>query len=339
VEKFIIWIGYPILVNKIILKYFLFLSIIPSFILALIVGQVIIPINDLIHPNGVYSIILYRIRLPTIITAMVVGITLSLSGAIMQHLLRNPIVDPYVSGTASGGALGAIISYFLLNSFIMPFLQPLFAFVFSLLSTSLTIIIGKRGGIYGLVIGGVIVSYIFTSIYTILFTILEYKDPTIPPLLFWLLGEISIVGWDQVIPLILISAILVILSLIHSKAIDLVAISDELSYAHGINPQRFRVFWLTFISFVVSYEISLVGVIGFLGILVPHLVRRVIGGNMRDLTVYSSVIGASLMLISNVLSHGLFGTIIPVTPIIALMSSPVLVSLMVRINDGQRVES
>ncbi|BCU70953.1 FecCD family ABC transporter permease [Stygiolobus caldivivus] len=324
--------------NKRVLGLLLFLTPIPSFLLALVVGQVVIPLNQIVHPSGLYSIIIYKIRLPTIVTAILVGVSLSISGAIMQHLLRNPIVDPYISGTASGGALGAVLSYFLFSYLTIPFLQPLMAFLFSLVSTGLTILIGKRGGIYGLVVGGVVVSYIFTSIYTILLTILEEKDPQIPPLLFWLLGEVSVVGWGQVMPLVIMTFALVSLSLFYSKTIDLVSISDEISYAHGVNPQAFRLFWLVFISLVVSYEVSLVGVIGFVGILIPHLVRKMVGGNMRDLTIYSSVLGASLMLIGNVISHAAFGTLIPVTPIIALMASPVLISLLVRLNDGQRVE-
>ena len=329
--------GYPNTVGR-KLKALLFLTIVPSFLLALVFGQVTIPFNQILHPSQTYSLILFKIRLPTIITAILVGISLSISGAIMQQLLRNPIVDPYISGTASGAALGAILSYFILSYTVLPYLQPLLAFLFSLIATAITIIIGRRGGIYGLVVGGVVVSYIFTSIYTILLTILEEKNPQIPPLIFWLLGEIEVVGWEQVIPLFILTALLVSLSLLYSRVIDLVTISDEISYAHGINPQRFRIFWLTLISLIVSYEVSIVGVIGFVGILVPHLIRRAIGGTMRDMTVYSIALGSSLMLLGNVISHGVFGTIIPVTPIIALMASPVLVSLLVRINDSQGVE-
>jgi len=325
-----------------VLKY-LFITLLPiSFFLGLILGEVRLSIGEIFHPEGVYSIILFDIRLPTVISAMLIGILISLCGAILQHLLKNPLIDPYISGTSSGGAFGAVLTYFLL-AFNLPlswliYVQPLFAFITATLATLITLGIGRKGGIYSIVVGGIVVSYIFSSLTTILLVIYQEKYPQIPPLTFWLLGEINIVGWRDVIILSIITFLLIFLVLKYSRQIDLVSISDEISFTHGINPGRFRLFWLLIVSLITAYIVSIAGIIGFIGIIVPHIARR-IDGSMRGLSIYSPLIGAVIMEFSNILSRGIFGTIIPITAITALVASPIIISILVKINAGQGVES
>ena len=322
------------------LKY-IFATLLPiSFILGLLYGEVKLNLYQIFHPNGAYSIILYEIRLPTVISTMLIGILISLSGAVLQHLLKNPLVDPYISGTASGGAFGAVLSYFLL-AFNLPFswliyFQPLFAFVTATLATLITVGIGRKGSIYSIVIGGIVISYIFSSLTTILLVIFQEKYPQIPPLTFWLLGEIQIIGWSDVIILSILSALFVLLTFKFSRALDLVAISDEISYTHKINPGRQRIFWLLLVSLINAYIVSISGIIGFVGIIVPHIARR-IDGSMRSLSIYSPLVGATIMEFSNIISRGLFGTIIPLTAITALLSSPIILSILIKVNQKGEV--
>lgn len=321
----------------------IFTALLPfSFILGIMYGQVRLSFSQILHPIGAYSIILFDIRLPTVISAMLIGILVSLSGAILQHLLKNPLVDPYISGTSSGGAFGAVLTYFLL-AFNLPlswliYIQPIVAFIFAVISTLITVSIGRKGGIYSLVVGGVVVSYIFSSLTTILLVLFQERYPQIPPLTFWLLGEISIVGWENVIILSILTAFLVLITLKNSRVLDLVAISDEISYTHNVNPGNFRLFWLLIVSFITAYIVSIAGIIGFIGIIVPHIARK-IDGSMRSLSIYSPLIGAVIMEFSNVFSRGIFGTIIPVTAITAIIASPLIISILVRINAGQGIES
>ncbi|WP_369609452.1 FecCD family ABC transporter permease [Sulfurisphaera javensis] len=325
-----------------VLKY-IFVILLPiSFFLGLIFGEVRLSISQILHPSGVYSIILFDIRLPTVISAMLIGVLISLSGAILQHLLKNPLVDPYISGTASGGAFGAVLTYFLL-AFNLPFswliyFQPIVAFFTATLATLITVGIGRKGNVYAIVVGGVVVSYIFSSLTTILLVIFQQKYPQIPPLTFWLLGEISIIGWEDVIILFILTVVMLFLTIKFSRVIDLVAISDEISYTHNINPGKFRLFWLLLVSLVTAYIVSIAGIIGFVGIIVPHIARR-IDGSMRGLSVYSPLIGSVIMEFSNIVSRGIFGTIIPITAITALIASPLIISILVRVNAGQGVES
>lgn len=320
------------------MKLYLIPLLIISIFLSLVFGEVVIPLNYLINPPGVYRIIVFDIRIPTVISTALIGATLAVSGAILQSLLRNPLLDPYISGTSSGGAFGAVLSYFLL-AFNLPFSQiiyisPLVAFLFALLATLLTISIGRRG-ITSMVVGGVVISYIFSSLLTIMITLLETRFPQIPPLTFWLLGEITITNWSFVLLLIILSSLMIYFALINSRKIDLVSISDEMSYSKGINPNLFRMLWITIISIVVSLIVSETGIIGFIGIIVPHIVRKISSGSSSDLIPNSSLLGSSVMLLSNVVSNGVFGFKIPVTVITSLLASPIIILILVRGFDAE----
>jgi iron complex transport system permease protein len=305
-----------------------------SFFLSLIYGSVKIPIQDIFRPEGIYNTIFLEIRLPTVISAAIIGAVLSISGAIMQLLLRNPLLDPYISGTASGGAFGAVLAYFLL-AFNLPFswiiyISPIIAFVFALLSTLITITIGRKGGVYGIVIGGVVVSYIFSSLITILITFMEIRYPQVPPLVFWLLGDVQVIGWNNVIILSLLSFLIIFFGIKISRKIDLVAISDEMAYSSGVNPSKFRILWISIISIITGYIVSQVGIIGFVGIIVPHIVRRILGGSSTQLIPFSALLGSSVLLLSNLIADGTLGFKIPITAITSLLASPIIIYVLVK---------
>lgn len=223
-----------------------------SFLLGIIFGEVYIPPQYLFFPRGVYLEILLYIRLPTVFASAMIGAILAVSGAVMQLLLRNPLMDPYVSGTASGGAFGAVLTYFLL-AFNLPFswiiyISPVIAFLFALLSTVLTLLIGRRTGVYGLVIGGVVVSYIFSSLITIMLTFLEIRYPQVPPLYFWLLGDVELVGWENDAILLVLLILLLGLGTYTARLIDLASISDDMTFSKDVNPNNFRLLWIGLMS-------------------------------------------------------------------------------------------
>ncbi len=305
-----------------------------SFLLATLYGSVHIPLGEVLHPHGVYREILLEIRLPTVLSTALIGASLAVSGAILQLLLRNPIVDPYITGTASGGAFGAVLAYFLL-AFGLPFswviyFSPLVAFVFSLISTLFTVLVGRKAGIYGIVVGGVVVSYVFSSLITIVLTLIELRYPQVPPLVFWLLGDVQVIGWNYVVALAALLAVLLFFAVTEARKVDLVSISDEMSYAQGINPSRFRLFWIAVVSLVTAFVVSQVGIVGFVGIIVPHVVRKFFGGSATSLVPYSALVGASTLLLSNVIADGALGFKIPITAVTALLASPVIVYVLVR---------
>jgi iron complex transport system permease protein len=262
-------------------KVFFILLFFLSFFLSIIYGETYIPPSELINPTGVYSIILENIRLPTVIATALIGSSLAICGAVLQILLRNPLMDPYISGTASGGAFGAVLSYFLLV-FNLPFafliyISPIIAFVFAMIATLLALAIGKRTGVYGLIIGGVVITFVFSAFVTILVTFISIKYPFMPSVTFWLQGEIIAINWYEDSILFTLTIILVLLGIRDARKEDLVAISDEMAYARGINPNRYRIFWISVVSIISAYIVSIVGIIGLCGNNCATIVRRAIG--------------------------------------------------------------
>jgi iron complex transport system permease protein len=262
-------------------KVFFILLFFLSFFLSIIYGETYIPPSELINPTGVYSIILENIRLPTVIATALIGSSLAICGAVLQILLRNPLMDPYISGTASGGAFGAVLSYFLLV-FNLPFafliyISPIIAFVFAMIATLLALAIGKRTGVYGLIIGGVVITFVFSAFVTILVTFISIKYPFMPSVTFWLQGEIIAINWYEDSILFTLTIILVLFGIRDARKEDLVAISDEMAYARGINPNRYRIFWISVVSIISAYIVSIVGIIGLCGNNCATIVRRAIG--------------------------------------------------------------
>ncbi|MFP3205376.1 MAG: iron ABC transporter permease [Metallosphaera yellowstonensis] len=305
-----------------------------SFLLGIIFGEVYIPPQYLFFPRGVYLEILLYIRLPTVFASAMIGAILAVSGAVMQLLLRNPLMDPYVSGTASGGAFGAVLTYFLL-AFNLPFswiiyISPVIAFLFALLSTVLTLLIGRRTGVYGLVIGGVVVSYIFSSLITVMLTFLEIRYPQVPPLYFWLLGDVELVGWENDAILLVLLILLLGLGTYTARLIDLASISDDMTFSKDVNPNNFRLLWIGLMSIAVGFIVSLVGIVGFVGIIVPHIVRRFHSGSATRLIPESSVLGAAITVLSESDLNGALGVKIPITAITALIAAPIIIYLLVR---------
>ncbi len=288
----------------------------------------------ILSTEGAYAYILFNIRLPTVIASALIGAILATSGAIMQLLLRNPLMDPYISGTASGGAFGAVLAYYLL-AFNLPFswiayISPIIAFVFSLVSTLITLLIGRKSGVYGIMIGGVIVSYVFSSIISIMLTYLEERFPQVPPLTFWLLGEIEVVGWFDVVVLAILATVIGTLGIYDARMIDLASISDDLTVSKNVDPNKFRMLWVVLISVATGFIVSMAGIIGFLGIIVPHIIRRVNSGSASKLIPYSLIMGGTVMMASQIVSDGALGLKIPLTAITSILASPIMIYVLVK---------
>jgi iron complex transport system permease protein len=312
---------------------FLFLLEGVSAFASLVLGAVYIPPS--LFEVSPYSFIIYSIRIPTTISTSMIGADLALSGLVLQMLLRNPVMDPYVSGTASGAGFGAVLSYLLL-AFSFPVLiveevSPFLAFIFSVTATLLTLAIGKKGDTYSLVIGGVVISYLFSALIIVGELAISKVTPQVPSLLFFLFGEIDDVTWTDTVILINATLILSYFTYALGRKIDVLTLSDEVSFSKGINPRRYRFLVIGLVSAVVSIDVSIGGIIGFLGVISPHIVRGIIGGrSTSSLVLPVSLLGSSILLLSNVISRGALGFSIPLTAVTSLIAVPVITSILRR---------
>lgn len=311
------------------------LSLVLVFLASLIYGSVFIPPKYLFHYAYPYSFIVYTIRIPTSIATLFIGADLAVSGLILQKLFKNPLMDPYISGTSAGAAFGAVLSYvFLLFGVTISsifYIAPFTAFLFSLIATLITVVIGKSGDVYRIIIAGIAVSYLFSSLIMFELSILEEKILQVPSVYFWIFGYINYINYSEMLLITITSSIFLFLAIKYARIIDLVALSDEISYAHGINPSKFRLLWIITISLITSLIISFTGIIGFVGMMTPHIVRGFLGGRSSfDEIPYVATIGGAILLISKIISEGALGFIVPVTTVTAIFAFPIIIYVLVR---------
>jgi len=255
--------------------------------------------------NETFRTILLDIRLPRTVLIALVGAALAGSGATYQGLFRNPLADPYLIGVASGAGLGAIIAmsvkwpYTTLGLFAV----PLAAFIASLLTVYLVYTfahIGRTVPTTNLILAGVAVSSFATSITTFL---MLRSSGEVRRAIGWLLGGVSLVGWDITLALVPYLAIGMTMLVLTGYSLNLLQFGDDQATQMGLNVRRAKFIIVVAASLVTAAAVSFAGIIGFVGLIVPHIVRIWWGVDYRRLIPLSIISGASVLLIADVLAR------------------------------------
>ena len=280
-------------------------------ILSMAIGSVFVPLNELwrvvtgTETNETFRTILLDIRLPRTILIAMVGAALAGSGATYQGLFRNPLADPYLIGVASGAGLGAILAmsvkwpYSVLGLLAV----PLAAFIASLLTVYLVYTfahIGRTVPTTNLILAGVAVSSFATSLTS--FLILR-STGEVRRAIGWLLGGVSLVGWDATLTLVPYLAIGLTTLVLTGYALNLLQFGDDQAAQMGLNVQRAKFIIIVAASLVTAAAVSFAGIIGFVGLIVPHVVRIWWGVEYRRLIPLSILGGASVLLLADVLAR------------------------------------
>ncbi len=274
------------------------------------------------------SMILMKIRLPRILLAALVGFTLSLGGVVFQALLRNPLAEPFILGISSGAAIGAIAGILVGLGFTMG--VPLLAF-FSALATILLVmgISSRHGGLESstLLLTGVIVNAFFTAI--IMFFIATVSDSRLHSMLFWLYGDLSQSKYIQLsicLPLVLIVSGIIYL---FSRHLNLLVGGDEAALQMGVEVEIVK--WVSFIgiSLITGVVVSFSGIIGFVGLIVPHLMRMILGPDHRLLIPASALGGAIFLVAADTVARTIISpSELPVGVITAFLGAPFFIYLL-----------
>jgi iron complex transport system permease protein len=246
-----------------------------------------------------------NIRLPRTILIALVGAALAGSGATYQGLFRNPLADPYLIGVAAGAGLGAILAMSLNWPYTMLGLLavPLMAFIASLLTVYLVYAfahIGRTVPTTNLILAGVAVSSFATSITTFL---MLRSSGEVRRAIGWLLGGVSLVGWDATLALIPYFAIGMTMLVLTGYSLNLLQFGDDQATQMGLNVRRARLMIIVAASLVTAAAVSFAGIIGFVGLIVPHMVRLWWGVDYRRLIPLSILGGASVLLFADVLAR------------------------------------
>lgn len=286
-------------------------------------------LNEVISLPGLGDIpekaIVLDIRLPRVILAGLVGIALSGSGVTLQGIFRNPLVDPYILGVSAGAAFGCSLTIGFFPA--MPI--QIMAFVFGIASVILAYAIARTQGEVSrlpLILSGVVISAFFTALVSIVkFLVDPHKLQNI---VFWLMGSFSLADWR----LIKISAIGITASLtpvyLMRWRMNALSMGEEEAKFLGINVRRERLVFLIASTLAVSLAVSVSGVIGWVGLMVPHLIRMMTGPDHKTLVPLSMAGGATFMIFADTIARSLTNFDIPVGIITALSGAPFFIYLM-----------
>ena len=272
------------------------------------------------------SAIVWQLRAPRVVMGAFVGAMLSLCGAAYQGAFRNPLADPYLLGVAAGAGLGATLAItYLPNHAELPIDPlPIAAFVGALVGVSATYALGRAGSrsrtASTLVLAGVAMASFLTSVQTY---VQQQQSETLRQVYTWILGHLTTSSWREValvLPYVIVTAVVVLL---HRRVLDVLSVGDEEADALGINTRRARLTIVIAASLGTAAAVAVAGLIGFVGIIVPHTVRLIFGSSYRLVLPLSIMFGASFLILTDLAARTVVAPAeIPIGVITAFLGAP-----------------
>ena len=323
----------PMRVTFISLALCLFLAL--TMLISLLVGTAEVTVTQL---WGLFSgdpevkdmvrLIVFNIRLPRIMLAGLVGFSLSLGGLVFQALLRNPLADPFILGVSSGSAFGAVLGIIIGLSFSLGI--PLMSFGGALLTIYLVLLMGRRKmGMESstILLAGVIINAFFTAI--IMFFIATAVDDRLHTMLFWLYGDLSQSGYSQsaIIAPVLVAAFVVLYGL--ARHLNLITAGEEIALQLGVDVEKAKMICFFVVSLMIGLVVAFSGLIGFVGLIVPHLGRMIFGSDHRLLMPVSALGGAIFLIVADTVARTVISpSELPVGVITAFIGAPFFIYLL-----------
>ncbi|MDG1365836.1 MAG: iron ABC transporter permease [Acidimicrobiales bacterium] len=280
--------------------------------------------------SGLHEAIVQEIRLPRVVLGLLVGATLSMSGAAYQGAFRNPLADPYLLGIAAGAGLGATVAITqnLGDGAGFGDPVPLAAFAGALLAVVMSYGAGHIGGrsTASLVLAGVAVASFLTACQTY---VLQANSDAFREVYSWILGRIATSGWSEPVVMLPYFVLAVAVLLRYRRALDILAVGDEEAQALGINPRRVRIHVVIAASLGAAAAVSVSGLIGFVGIIVPHVVRLAFGASYRILIPLSILFGGAFMVLADLAARTLVEPAeLPIGVVTAFLGAPFFVIVL-----------
>ena len=272
--------------------------------------------------------IILQIRLPRVLLAILIGSSLATSGAVFQAMFVNPLVSPGILGVLAGASFGAALGMLISEQW---FIVQILAFVFGFLAVGLAVLIGtmvtnSRSSVM-LVLGGVISGSLFTS----LLSVIKYvADPysTLPAIVYWLMGSLSSAELSNVLLISVPMLISVLLMVIMSKYFDILSLGDEEAKALGINVKMIKIIAILVATLASSLSVVMAGIIGWVGLIIPHIIRMAIGPSHRVLIPLSAILGALFLLLADSVSRLALSVEIPIGILTSLIGIPIFVIVL-----------
>jgi len=270
--------------------------------------------------------ILWELRIPRVVLGGLVGSTLAMSGAAYQGVFRNPLADPYLLGAAAGAGLGAtmVIAYGPGRDAWPVDPVPLAAFAGALLGVAAAYLLGRSGlrtrTTATLILAGVAVASFLTAVQTFL---LQRESDTLREVYAWILGQLSTAGWREVLLVAPYLATGAVVILLHRRLLDVMSVGDDEADTLGLRSTRVRLLVVAAASLATAAAVAVSGLIGFVGIIVPHTVRLVVGSSYRLVLPISFLFGAAFLIVADLLARTLLSPAeMPIGVITAFFGAP-----------------
>lgn len=303
--------------------------LIAAVIAGVTIGTVSIPVSTLWNRQAdpALSNILWNIRMPRVILAGLVGASLAIAGAAFQGLLKNPLADPYTLGVSSGASVGAVITLFFgisipfLGIFTLPVFSMIGAFLTMLAVIGFAKLVDRSMKMETIILTGIIFSSFLGSIISLMIAL---TGEELRQIIGWILGSVSMRGWDYVnmaLPFILLGTLLLWLN---RRELNALIFGEERAKHLGVNVKNRKMMILAGGSILTGAAVAVSGTIGFIGLVVPHMIRLLSGADHRQLLPLSFINGASLLVLCDLLSRTIIApTELPIGVITAFLGAPV----------------
>lgn len=277
--------------------------------------------------------VVFTVRLPRIMTGLVAGMSLGIAGAAMQSMMKNPLADPYTTGISSGASFGATIAIVLGISIIGSgsYGMILTAFIFSLIPAAVIILISsfKNTSAATMILAGIAVMYLFNACTTLIK--LGASDASLAAVFQWSVGDLSGSTWESFYVISAFTLVGGLLLMAMSKKLNILITGDKSATTLGLNAHRLRIVLLVIISLMTASVVCFTGIIGFIGLVAPHIVRIFLGSDNRYLIPASAAFGAVLLMVADLVSRVIIApTFLPVGVITAFIGCPLFIYLLIK---------
>lgn len=278
--------------------------------------------------NDEAFIILYEIRLPRIIAAVFVGASLSVAGAVFQGIFTNPLVSPSILGVLSGASFGAALAMLLGKSFLS---VQIFAFLFGFVAVFLALIIsktyGKDNNILMLILGGIISSSLFGALLSFIKFIADPYD-TLPSIVYWLMGSLSMSSLNVVMVVVPVMFVCIVVLVLLGKYLNVLSLGEDEATSLGVDVKKVRFVIIMLATLLSSLSVLLAGIIGWVGLVIPHIARFIIGANHIFLLPFCAILGGIFLLLTDSISRSLLQTEIPLGILTSIVGIVVFVFVL-----------
>ncbi len=276
-----------------------------------------------------FDYVVWDLRMPRVIGGIFAGIGLAICGVVMQNTLKNPLADPYTTGVSSGASMGATLTLAVFGGALGSWYGAIGAFVFALVPVVIMIAITKMkdASPTTMVMAGIGIMYIFNAITTMMMMTMDSQ--TMQAIYNWQVGTLDLLTWDQIPVLLIVVLIGVIISMLIAGKLNVLATGDESAKALGIDADKMRTWCLILVGVISAAVVAFTGLIGFVGLVAPHITRLFIGSDNKFLIPAAGVFGGMLMIIADAIGRTiLFPEVVQVGVIMSFIGGPVFLALL-----------